>query len=341
VYLPEKNIKVNFLLESFGNLKYLGSSTAAGSLIEGMKNRGVHVCKNSFDFDFDIVHAHTFGPFPLFYTKIAKKKQIPAVISAHSIPSLNEGNVFGGVNFWNRVYRKTYNFFDHVIAVSNFCKDELEKIGVKKPIDVVNLGIEKNKYKFSEKRRDKFREYFKFKNDDFVVLNVAQLIPRKGVFDWIETAKSLPDVKFVWVGGFPFSIFSSNFLKIKSIIKNKYKNVIFTGFLKKYDEIDILDAYSGADAFLTPTLLESFGRTIIEAGSVGLPVIARDIEVFHELFGQNIFYAKTSQGFANKILFLKENGENFYGKKLENFVGKKYTIENEVCKMISVYKKII
>ncbi len=45
-----------------------------------------------------------------------------------------------------------------------------------------------------------------------------------------------------------------------------------------------------ADVFFMPSYAETFGLVILEALSCGLPVIARDIPEFKEIFGDNIMF---------------------------------------------------
>ena len=90
---------------------------------------------------------------------------------------------------------------------------------------------------------------------------------------------------FVWVGGFPYGALSKNYAKIKAMKRKCGSNVIFTGYVD-----EIIKPYSAADVFFMPSYAETFGLVILEALSCGLPVIARDIPEFREIFGDNILY---------------------------------------------------
>jgi glycosyltransferase involved in cell wall biosynthesis len=48
---------------------------------------------------------------------------------------------------------------------------------------------------------------------------------------------------------------------------------------------ELQQAYSGASAFVFPSLIEGFGIPILEAMACGTPVILSDIDVFHEVSG--------------------------------------------------------
>jgi glycosyltransferase involved in cell wall biosynthesis len=317
-------MKINFIIEKSFGLKYLGCATVSQQLLEVLKKKGVDVRLNSKEDDFDIVHAHTFGPLAM-----SQQKKTKSIISAHSTPSINEGNIVTGkCKFWKTVYKKIYNKFDYVFAVSETSVKELKDIGILKPIYVLENGVNKEKFYYDEKKGENFRKEYNFSKDDYVVLNVAQITPRKGIYDFIKVAENNPDTKFLWVGGFPYFILSSNYLKLKNIIKKAPKNLTFTGFVE-----DIIGAYSGADLLFTPTYRESFGLTIIEASACKLPVLVRPIEVFKDLFGKEVNYGSNIDEFSHVI--------NRKPVKKYTSLPDKYDLENIADKAISLYNSII
>ena len=285
-------MKVNFIIEKSFGLKYLGCATVSQQLMELLKKKGIDVHLNSKEDGFDIVHAHTFGPLAM-----SQQKKTKSIISAHSTPSINEGNIVTGKRkFWNKIYKKIYNKFDYVYAVSETSVKELKDIGITKPIDVLENGINRTVFKYDEKKGKAFRKEYGFTDKDYVVVNVAQITPRKGIYDFIKVAENNPDVKFLWVGGFPYFIVSSDYLKLKDIIRKVPKNLTFTGFVE-----DIIGVYSGADLLFTPTYRETFGLTIIEASACKLPVLVRPLEVFKDLFGKEINYGSNVNEFSSII----------------------------------------
>lgn len=304
-------------------LKYLGCSTVSQQLYHVLKEKGVDVQLNSKKNDFDIIHAHTFGPLAL-----SQQGKATSIISAHSTPSINKGNIIlGGWKFWNTVYKKIYNKFDYVFAVSQTSVKELEEIGITKPIHILENGVNRGKFRYDEHRGMKFREEYGFTEDDYVVLNVAQITPRKGVYDFIEVAKRNQHIKFIWIGGFPYLVASSDYFKLKRMIKNVPSNLTFAGFVK-----DIVGAYSGADILFTPTYRETFGLTIIEADACKLPVLARDLEVFKELFDDEILYGNNVEQFC-QVLQKKP-------KKGRGILSEKYDINKVADKLLTLYTDI-
>jgi glycosyltransferase involved in cell wall biosynthesis len=54
---------------------------------------------------------------------------------------------------------------------------------------------------------------------------------------------------------------------------------------------DIKDYYAGAELFVFPSYLETFGHPLLEAMASGIPTVAADIPVFREVAGDAAFYA--------------------------------------------------
>lgn len=272
-------MRVNFIVEDFGAFKYLGCATAANNLYKNVSDK-IEVSWNSKSTDFDLSHFHTFGPQSMLYARKFKGKKI---ITAHSTPKLNYGNLaFPGLI--NLIYKPVYKRFDHIISVSEKCKRELlEDMKLKKDITTIYNGIDTKKFIPNVKKRKKFRE--KNNIDGKLVLTVAQRTPRKGIYDFLRLAKKMPDIKFLWVGGFPYGVFSSQYMKIKKEIDNRSKNTLFPGFVE-----DIKEVYSAADIFFMPSYAEGHSIVMLEALSMGLPMIARDNEEFREAFGENLLY---------------------------------------------------
>jgi len=320
-------MKVNYIVEDNGPLKYLGCATAAKNLYNELSKK-INISWNDKSFDFDVAHFHTFGPRSMIYAKRFRGKKI---ITAHSTPNLNTGNLaFPGIVNW--LYRPIYNQFDHIIAVSEKCKKELIDLHCKPLITTIYNGIDTKKVITNNNKREKFRDMYNIKKNQTVILTVAQRTPRKGIYDFIEIAKQMPNYYFIWIGGFPYKIFSKDYIKIKKAIMNCSKNTIFPGFIE-----DISYAYSAADVFFMPSYAEGHSIVMLEALSMGLPLIARDVEEFREAFNDSLLY------FSN----IKELNENRLDQGILDKYRKKsdiilnYKIEKIGKDHIRLYEKMI
>ncbi|HEC89425.1 MAG: glycosyltransferase family 1 protein [Thermoplasmata archaeon] len=321
-------MKVNFIIEDFGAFKYLGCATAAKNLYRGLSDK-IDVRWNEKTYDFDIAHFHTFGPSSLLYAKRFKGVKI---ITAHSTPNLNIQNI--ALPFLvNWLYKPIYNRFDHIIAVSNKCRRELiEEMGIRKDVTTIYNGIDIENFKPDNGKRKTFRDRYKIKEDEILILTVAQRTPRKGIYGFLETAKRFPNLKFMWIGGFPYGGFSKEYLKIKRAIEKRSDNTIFPGFVE-----DITEAYSAADIFFMPSYAEGHSIVMLEALAMKLPVIARDLEEFREAFDDNLIYFKDIEDISEEM---------FDSKILEEYRGKsriveKFDIEKISVEHIKLYEKLI
>lgn len=309
-----------------GKFKYLGCATAAKNLFNGISGK-VDISWNDKSLDYDVAHFHTFGPISLRYAKRFKGKKI---ITAHSTPHLNIGNI-AFPSIINLLYRPIYNRFDHIIAVSEKCKKELIEMKIKKDITTIYNGIDRKKFSPDQIKRKHFRKQYEIKPEELVVLAVAQRTPRKGIYDFITVANRFPQFRFIWIGGFPYNIFSKEYGKIKKTIETRSKNTLFPGFIK-----DIAEAYSAADAFFMPSYAEGHSIVMLEALAMKLPIIARDIKEFREAFDDNLIYFNKADD-INKQMFNTDLLKS-YAKKTR--VVSNFDIDKITDKHVTLYRSI-
>lgn len=285
-------MRVNFIVEDLLLFKYVGCSTAARMLFHALRDMGdLTIEWNSDERDFDIVHFHTFGPKALLYRSICRGVKI---VTAHSTPRLNRENLAFS-RLINLLYPPVYRGFDHVIAFSELSKGEVRSIAPELPVTIIPNGIDRAQFQKNKDAGRAFRDRYGI-DGRRVVLTVAQLTPRKGIYEFLKLAGDHPDVAWVWVGGFPYGPLSRDYLKIRRIRERSPENVTFTGFVD-----DIRDAYSGADLFFMPSYAEGMPIVLLEAISMGLPCVVRDIPEFREIFGEDGLYFRSLQD-AGRII---------------------------------------
>jgi len=275
-------VKVNFFVEDMLFFRFIGCATVAKTLYLQLQNEpGIEVSWKSFSNHADIVHYHTFGPIAGLNRRMSRGKKI---LTAHSTPRINMGNI-ALARAINKRYPKIYRRFDHIITISRPCHEEVTAMIPEMPVTMIPNGINREFFRRDKEKRAAFREYYGIPDDQQVVLTVAQLTPRKGLYDFLALSRKFPDRKFVWIGGFPYGALSKDYGKIKHLKLRCGENVLFPGNVN-----DIIKPYSAADVFFMPSFAETFGLVILEALSCGLPVIARDIPEFHDIYGKNILY---------------------------------------------------
>jgi len=332
-----KKLKVNLVSETVFTVKGHGVHTAFLETKESLLKAGVDVKTNSSE-KCDVVHIHTIGPYSLI--KLLKNKK-RSVVTAHVVPDSFVGSLVLA-KLWlplATMYLKFfYNQATAVIAVSPEVKRQLEGMGVKKKIYFIPNGVSLATFKKDSVARSYLRRKLKIKNEDFVVINVGQIQPRKGVETFINTAKSLPGIKFIWIGGMPFKIFSSGYNKMKKIQQDTPSNVFFLGEIS-FEKMP--PYYNLADALFFPSLQENFPFTIIEAAASKLPLILRDLPIYKPVFNEN-FISGNEGSFRDIILKLKKDKEHYeeYSKKAYD-VAKKYEDMKLIKEVLKIYQDII
>ncbi|MEN3012520.1 MAG: glycosyltransferase, partial [Dictyoglomus thermophilum] len=232
-----------------------------------------------------------------------------------------------------------YNLADMVVAVSPKVKEELEEIGVKAPIVFVPNPVNLERFYKSQELRMEGRRRLGLSEEDFVAICSGQIQPRKGVDTFLEIANSLPFIKFVWVGGQPFSVLTAGYIEMNEKIKKAPPNVIFTGLIP-YEEMPIY--LNAADIFFFPSYQENFPMAVLEAASCGLPLLLRDNPEYREPYRDWYIPAKNDEEFKNYILKLYQDlsfREEYQKRALR--LAKEYNAENVANMMVEVYKEIL
>jgi len=336
----QEKIKVNIVSEAQAwKVEGQGVYTATLVLMEALKKRNdVEVYLNGNGI-YDIAHLHTPGPYAVSKGLLTGKR---LVISAHVVPesvlgSLVLANVW--LPFFTLYLKNYYNLADMVIAVAPRVKRDLEEIGVKAPIVFVPNPVNLERFYPDLKLREEGRRRLGINNDDFVAICSGQLQPRKGVDTFIEVAKSLPYIKFVWVGGQPFSVLTAGYIEMNEKIKNAPSNVIFTG-LVSYEDMPLY--LNSADIFFFPSFQENFPMSVLEAASCGLPLLLRDNVEYKEPYKDWYIPAKNDAEFRNYIIKLFEDKsfrEEYKKKAL--MLAHEYSAENVAQMMMDVYREVL
>jgi len=275
-------MKVNFYVEDILFFRYIGCSTVAKTLYNTLRKMpDLDITWKKFGNSADIVHFHTFGPLAGLNRRLSRGINI---LTAHSTPRVNMDNI-ALARAVNKRYPHIYRKFDHIITISRPCHDEVTAMVPEMPVTLIPNGVDREFFRRDEEKGAAFREDYGIPGDAKIVLTVAQQTPRKGLYDFLALSRLCPDTTFVWIGGFPYGALSKDYHRIKQLKVRCGKNVLFPGHIN-----DIIRPYSAADVFFMPSYAETFGLVILEALSCGLPVIARDIPEFRDIYGDGILY---------------------------------------------------
>src|SRR3989344_1707334 len=139
-----------------------------------------------FKLDFDLVHAHGNGAFSFFGYQVARLRNVPYILTFHTIHSKYTHYFFNGKlvkpNMVQGGMRVFANLCDGIITPSLKMKNELIKYGVKKNIEVFPNFIDHSR--FSNNEKEYLRQKLGLKADDQILLSVGRLGKEKN-FDFL------------------------------------------------------------------------------------------------------------------------------------------------------------
>ncbi|HUV72385.1 MAG TPA: glycosyltransferase family 1 protein [Clostridia bacterium] len=241
-------------------------------LLEFLWN-GVHVLPiEAFTGPLDVFHSSDWLEPP---TRKAKR-----VTTIHDLAVFKHPETFirrGGHDIVANQKRKLHfvkHYSDLVIAVSQTTKkDVVEILGIpERKVRVIYEAADPFYSPRSEKEIKAAKEKFGIERE--YILSVGTREPRKNldrlVMAFAEIAGTNKDLSLVIVGKYGWGTQNS---KLESKVK-------ILGFVEKEDLVGL---YSGAKAFVYPSLYEGFGLPILEAMASGCPVITSDLGAMKEV----------------------------------------------------------
>ena len=197
---------------------------------------------------------------------------------------------------FGRWIKLCYGSGDAVITPTEYSKKLIDGYNIGKPVYALSNGVDTDFYSPSASRRAAFRRQNGLKERDKAVMCAGHFIERKGILDFIELAKMMPQTHFFWYGYTNLNIVPK---KIKFAIADAPDNVSFPGFVSN-DELR--NAYCGCDLFCFPSREETEGIVVLEALACEIPVLVRDIPVYDDWLrdGINVYKARSCGDFLRR-----------------------------------------
>jgi len=225
---------------------------------------------------------------PFLWTQIGLSLEIlfhpvdTLFVPAHTVPIIHPKNTIVTIHgleyefcpeaysFWDRLYmrwsiRNSCQWAKTVIAVSENTKQDLMKL-YKVPADKIEVIYEGYD---NQVQSSKFK--VQSENNKYLLF-IGRLEERKNIvgiikaFEILKEQYKLPH-KLVLAGSFGYGK-----EKIEASIEdsNFRKDIILSGYVSDEEKWEL---FKNADVFLFPTFYEGFGIPILEAQSVGVPVV--------------------------------------------------------------------
>lgn len=252
------------------------------SLLEFLWN-GVHLFPiENFIGEVDVFHSSDWLEPP---TRSAKK-----VTTIHDLTVFKYPETFsprGGHDIVKNQKRKLFfakKECDLIICVSETTKqDAMEILGIpERKLAVVYEAADPFYFRRKDEEIKRVKEKLRIEGDYLLCVGTRE--PRKNldkvVMAFSEIARNYPSLNLVIAGKYGWGNDSSKFKVQCSKLESRVK---ILGYVEKED---LPALYSGAQAFIYPSLYEGFGLPILEAMACGCPVVTSNLGSMKEIAGE-------------------------------------------------------
>jgi glycosyltransferase involved in cell wall biosynthesis len=305
------------------------------------------MCK---EYGIDIVHGQS--PSSWAYS-LLRECRTPFVVTLHStsfgefssyldmpVSNVNRGVVIGALSeiFSAFLTSIEYAYADRVIAVSKaIAEDAIRYFRLpRERVTVIHNGIDLKSLVNFGFRNDEVREH--------VILSVGRLVWRKGFKFLIDAMPHVlseySDAKLFLVGDGDQRRPLEQHVKKLGIDDSVY-------FLGRISKERLCSLYKIADVYVQPSLYEPCAITILEAMSMGKPIVATSVggnpELITDLAEGLLVEPKNSLQLANAIicLFSDSSLKRKLGINARKKVEKEFTWEKVAEKTLELYKKML
>lgn len=198
--------------------------------------------------------------------------------------------------------------------------------------EVLNNGIQYDKYKFDENIRNEIRQKYNINKNEIVFGHTGRIELQKNhdflIDIFYDYYKKNSNAKLLIVGD------GSLRNKIEEKIKKMgiQDNVIFSGFVKNVNEY-----YSAFDVFLLPSLFEGLSISLVEAQANGLKCIcSANIDKTSDISG-NVFFVELNDSIEKWTRTIENNINR--DDNIINHINNEFFIENSIKKLENFYTK--
>lgn len=293
---------------------------------------------------YNIIHCHT--PIPSTLSRLAarheRKKGTKVLYTSHGFHFYKGSPIFN----WLVYYPIEYLLSKHTDAVITINKEDYNyvknKMKHKDAHQIKGIGVNTKKFRtIRDNEKLLLKKELGFNTNDFLLLYVAEFIPRKNhaflIDSMPELVKKFPKIKLIFVGK---GILMEEMKKKRDQLKLN-DNIIFFGF-----RYDVEKFASIADIGVSSSIHEGLGLGLAEEMLCSIPIVATLDRGHREMVVNGYNGYLFEQGNHNEFIkfiseiYKKENlrkifGQNAYEKAQE------FTIENSLSSMAKIYKKYL
>lgn len=251
------------------------------------------------------VHVNTVLPDSVFAALGAKVRGRKVVWYGHSTME-DFRSSFKGSDALAPLFRRwitfCYGLGDVVLTPTEYSRKLIEGYGLKKPVYSVSNGVDTEFFRPDGAARSALRARYGLGAEEKVVVSVGHMIARKGITEFLELARRVPEARFLWFGWTSPKLIPREIVRA---IENAPANVLFPGYVGREE---LREAYQGADVFAFLSHEETEGIVVLEALACGVPTVLRDIPVYDGWLedGETVYKASNEGEFQQIVSKLLE-----------------------------------
>lgn len=282
----------------------------------------------------DIAHYHTIS-LRFFLSLPFMRMKAKTVGYVHFLPETLENSIhlnpISKTAFYGYVIR-FYKSMDYLVTVNPLFVERLADLGIdrNKIRYIPNFVCDKLFYPIDDADKPSLRKQHGLPVDKFTVICAGQLQKRKGIFDFIEVAKKLPDMQFIWAGGFSFGSLSDGYAEIKESVASAPKNILFPGIVDR-EQMNLY--YNMSDCLLLASFDELFPMTILESMNCHLPILLRDIDVYRDILNGYYISESDVDGFCSRLVQLRDDPDYYSRVRQMSIKGHEFYCRDRVLRM--------
>ena len=291
---------------------------------------------------YDIVHVHT--PVASFVTRLAlrKEKSLNMVYTCHGFHFYKGSSIFNWIIFYP-LEKLAAKWTDRLVTINSEDFEIARKFKLRNNGQVSKMngvGIEKEKYVIENFDKSEYRRKLGLKDDDFVILVLAELNKNKNHIQLIKAMNLLkdkyPNIKAIFAGTGPLEE------EIKKQIKENglEEKISLLGWRN-----DVKELINLSDVVGLFSQREGLGKCLLEAMICGKSVIATNTRGPRELIQSNqsgyLFAIDDIEATAKSIESIYTDIElrnMFEIKGLDT--ANKYLLDNVLVQLSNVYKYV-
>ena len=240
---------------------------------------------------------HTQSPIGGVICRLACRKArklygTKVIYAAHGFHFFKGAPLKNWLVFYN-VEKYCSKFTDLLITINQEDYKNAQKFKAKEVVYVPGAGVDTNKFVASPDGREKIRKELGIDDETTVLLSVGELIPRKNHVEVLEALKQMKDagkdykIKYLIAGRGKIA----NELQDKINGLGLQEQVQMLGFRS-----DVADVFAASDIYVFPSHQEGLPVALMEAMSVGMPVVCSrirgNVDLIEEGVGGYLFDSK-------------------------------------------------